>query len=141
MYPYSFEPNHGFPKYYSPQPVLLDYFRRVADKHELRRHIRFGVEVESAVFDEVRGVWTVTATSGERWEASAVISAVGQLNRPRYPEIPGRETFEGPSFHSARWRHDVDLKGKRVAVIGTGASAYQFVPIIAPEVDTLEVFQ
>jgi 4-hydroxyacetophenone monooxygenase len=145
MYSYSFEPNHDFPDYYSTQPVLLDYFRRVADRHDLRPYIRFETTVEGAVFDEDRAVWRVdvqTRDGGrETLEATALITAVGQLNRPRYPDIDGLETFEGPSFHSARWRTDVDLTGKRVAVIGTGASAYQFVPEIAPKVAHLEVFQ
>ena len=145
MYSYSFEPNHDFPQYYSTQPVLLDYFRRVADKYGLRRHIRFETEVEEARFDEARNLWQVTVRkadgSRETLEANALITAAGQLNRPRYPDIEGLESFEGPSFHSARWRHDVDLAGKRVAVIGTGASAFQFVPEIAPKVAHLEVFQ
>ncbi len=145
MYSYSFEPNHDFPQYYSPQPVLLDYFRRVAAKHDLRPHIRFDTSLEQAVFDEGRSVWRIGVQTKdgrrETLEANALITAVGQLNRPRFPEIEGIETFEGPSFHSARWRHDVELAGKRVAVIGTGASAYQFVPEIAPKVAQLEVFQ
>ncbi|MBA3811991.1 MAG: NAD(P)-binding domain-containing protein [Caulobacteraceae bacterium] len=145
MYSYSFEPNHDFPQYYSTQGVLLDYFRRVADKHGLRRRIRFDTSVEEAAFDEARALWRVEvkARDGGRevLEADVLITAVGQLNRPRYPDIDGVETFDGPSFHSARWRHDVELAGKRVAVIGTGASAFQFVPTIAPKVARLEVFQ
>jgi 4-hydroxyacetophenone monooxygenase len=145
MYSYSFEPNHDFPQYYSTQPVLLDYFRRVAEKYALRRHIRFETSVEEAVFDEAAAVWRITVKTRdgavETLEADALITAVGQLNRPRYPDIDGMETFEGPSFHSARWRHDVDLTGKRVAVIGTGASAYQFGPAIAPKVAHLDIFQ
>ena len=145
MYSYSFEPNHDFPQFYSTQKVLLSYFQRVADKHDLRGRIRFETSVEEAVFDEARGRWRIEVKTrdGERQvlEADALITAVGQLNRPRYPDIDGLETFEGPSFHSARWRHDIDLAGKRVAVIGTGASAYQFVPEIAPRVARLEVFQ
>jgi 4-hydroxyacetophenone monooxygenase len=145
MYSYSFEPNHDFPQYYSTQPVLLDYFHRVADKYGLRRHIRFNTEVEEARFDEARNLWRVRVLKAdgtrETLEADALITAAGQLNRPRFPDIEGLETFAGPSFHSARWRHDVDLAGKRVAVIGTGASAFQFVPEIAPKVAQLEVFQ
>lgn len=145
MYSYSFEPNHDFPQFYSTQPVLLDYFRRVADKHDLRPHIRFETEVVEAVFDEDRAIWRVEVKTSdgrrETLEANAVITAVGQLNRPRFPDIPGVDSFAGPAFHSARWRQDVDLTGKRVAVIGTGASAYQFVPEIAPTVAHLEVFQ
>jgi 4-hydroxyacetophenone monooxygenase len=145
MYSYSFEPNHDFPQYYSTQPVLLDYFRRVADKHQLRDHIRFETTLEEAVFDEARARWRIevkTKDGGkETLEANALITAVGQLNRPRRPDIPGADSFAGPSFHSAQWRHDVDLTGKRVAVIGTGASAFQFVPEIAPKVAHLSVFQ
>jgi 4-hydroxyacetophenone monooxygenase len=145
MYSYSFEPNHDFPQYYSTQPVLLDYFQRVADKHGLRQHIRFRTEVEEARFDEASATWRVTVKTAdgrrETLVANVLITATGQLNRPRYPDIAGLEDFAGPSFHSARWRHDVDLAGKRVAVIGTGASAFQFVPEIAPKVASLEVFQ
>jgi len=144
MYSYSFEPNHGWPQYYSPQSVLLGYFRKVAEKYDLRRHIRFDTQVEEAVFDEAHALWRVTVKTShglETLEAEALITAVGQLNRPRFPDIDGIESFAGPSFHSARWRHDVDLEGKRVAVIGTGASAFQFVPEIAPKVARLEVFQ
>jgi 4-hydroxyacetophenone monooxygenase len=144
MYSYSFEPNHAWPQFFSPQPELLKYFKGIADKYGLRKNIRFETLVESCVWDEAKDVWRVTLTGkdgkSEVVEANAVVSAVGQLNRPRYPDIEGRETFEGPSFHSAEWRHDVDLKGKKVAVIGTGASAFQFVPEIAPEVGKLTVF-
>jgi 4-hydroxyacetophenone monooxygenase len=145
MYSYSFEPNHFWPQHFSTQPVLLDYFRRMADKHGLKKHIRFETLVESLVWDEGREVWRATLKGKdgrtEVVEATAVVTAVGQLNRPRLPDIEGVGTFEGPAFHSAEWRHDVDLKGKRVAVIGTGASAYQFVPEIAPQVAKLTVFQ
>ncbi|THD80698.1 MAG: NAD(P)/FAD-dependent oxidoreductase [Phenylobacterium sp.] len=144
MYSYSFEPNHAWPQHFSPQPELLKYFRGVVERHGLRRHIRFETLVEACAWDDAKGVWRVTLKDrdgrSEVVEANAVISAVGQLNRPRYPDVEGRETFEGPSFHSAEWRHDVDLKGKRVAVIGTGASAFQFVPEIAPEVGQMTVF-
>ncbi len=145
MYSYSFEPNHDFPQFYSTQPVLLDYFRRIAAKHDLRPRIRFETEVTLAEFDEDRALWRIEARRPDgahaTFEAQAIITAVGQLNRPRLPDIEGRDSFAGPSFHSARWRHDVTLAGKRVAVIGTGASAYQFVPEIAPKVAHLEVFQ
>ncbi len=145
MYSYSFEPNHDFPQFYSTQDVLLAYFRKIADKHDLRTHIRFATTVEEAVFDEASATWRIEVKTGqgasEFLTANALITAVGQLNRPRYPDIAGLETFDGPSFHSARWRRDVELAGKRVAVIGTGASAYQFVPEIAGKVAHLEVFQ
>ena len=145
LYSYSFEPNHEWPFHYSTQDVLWDYFRKVADKHGLREHIRFETKVEEAVFDEASETWTVRIKGKDGAEetltATAVISAVGQLNQPRLPDIPGRDSFKGPAFHSARWRHDVDLAGKRVAVIGTGASAFQFVPAIAPTVGHMDVFQ
>jgi 4-hydroxyacetophenone monooxygenase len=145
MYSYSFEPNDDFPQYYSTQPVLLSYFQRVAERHALREHIRFETTVEEAVWDEARSLWHVAVTgkdgARETLEANALVTAVGQLNRPRYPDIEGVETFDGPSFHSARWRHDVELAGKRVAVIGTGASAFQFVPEIAPDVAHLDIYQ
>jgi len=144
MYSYSFEPNHAWPQHFSPQPELLKYFRGVAEKYDLKKHIRFETKVESLAWDEDRAVWRVALKGNgraETVEANAVITAVGQLNKPRMPQIEGVGTFEGPAFHSAEWRHDVDLAGKRVAVIGTGASAYQFVPEIAPKVATLKVFQ
>jgi len=145
LYSYSFEPNHEWPNHFSPQPVLLAYFKKVADKHGLRAHIRFETQVEAAAWDDAAAMWRVSIKDkqgrSETLNAKAVISAVGQLNQPRYPDVPGVEDFKGPSFHSARWRHDVDLKGKRVAVIGTGASAFQFVPEVAKVASHLTVFQ
>lgn len=144
IYSYSFEPNHNWPQHFSTQPVLLDYFRGVANRYDLRKKIRFETSVEEMVWDEARAVWKVTlktAAGTEQVVANAVITAVGQLNRPRLPEVKGRERFKGPAFHSAQWRHDIDLTGKRVAVIGTGASAFQFVPEIVGKVASLTVFQ
>ena len=145
FYSYSFAQKIDWPNSFSPQEVLLDYFRECADEAGIREHIRFNTEVVSARFDEERCIWSVRLRSAdgseETIDAEALVSAVGQLNQPKMPDIPGVESFEGPSFHSARWDHSVDLKGKRVAVIGTGASAAQFVPLIAKEVDRLHVFQ
>jgi 4-hydroxyacetophenone monooxygenase len=145
MYSYSFEPNHAWPQHFSPQPELLKYFRNIAAKYDLKKRIRFETTVESAVWDEAGKHWRVTVRDKhgktEVLEATAVVSAVGQLNKPRLPKIDGVGSFEGPAFHSAEWRHDVSLAGKRVGVIGTGASAYQFVPEIAPKVESLTVFQ
>ena len=145
LYSYSFEPNHEWPNHFSPQPVLLSYFKGVADKHGLRQHIRFETQVEEAAWDDPSATWRVRIRGNdgktETLTAKAVISAVGQLNQPRYPDVPGVGDFKGPSFHSARWRHDVDLAGKRVAVIGTGASAFQFVPEVAKVASHLTVFQ
>ncbi len=145
FYSYSFAQKTDWPKHYSTQDVLLDYFRDVAGEYGIREHVRFNTEVLEAAFDEASGSWRLQVRGangvGETVEVQAVISAVGQLNRPKMPEIKGMETFAGPSFHSARWDHRVDLKGKRVVVIGTGASAAQFIPAIAPEVADLTVFQ
>jgi 4-hydroxyacetophenone monooxygenase len=145
LYSYSFEPNHDWPYHFSTQPLLWKYFQGVADKYGLRPHIRFNTEVIDSGWDEARGVWKTrlrTADGREEFvESNAVITAVGQLSRPRLPDIKGIETFKGASFHSATWDHSIDLKGKRVAVIGTGASAFQFVPEIAPDVAQLTVFQ
>lgn len=144
-YSYSFAQRHDWPYHYSTQPVLHDYFRDCAEVFGLRDRIRFRTEAVSATWSEEDARWTVVVrTPGgteEAIEANAVISAVGQLNRPHLPDIPGIDTFAGPAFHSARWRHDVDLRGKRVAVIGTGASAMQFIPEIAPDTGELLVFQ
>lgn len=143
LYSYSFEPNHDWPEFYSQGDVLLDYFRRFADRHRLRERIRFETRVEEARWDGEAGLWRVTAVGAHAGshEAEMLVSAVGQLNEPRLPEIPGLESFAGPAFHSARWDHGVELAGRRVAVIGTGASAFQFVPIIAGEVAHLDVYQ
>ena len=145
-YSYSFAQRHDWPLHYSTQPVLLDYARQCADAFEVRDRIRFDTEVTAAVWSDDDLNWSVTVRGADGTEdvlvADAVVSAVGQLNRPKYPTtIPGFGTFEGPAFHSARWDHDLDLTGRRVAVIGTGASAMQFVPEIAPVVGELLVFQ
>lgn len=140
LYSYSFEPNHDWPEFYSQGGVLLQYFQRFATQHGLRALTRFNNRVEKAEWDNSRGKWRVQTSAGPL-EADMLVSAVGQLNEPRYPDIPGTDSFAGPAFHSARWRHDVDLTGKRVAVIGTGASAFQFVPEIAPQVAHMDVYQ
>jgi len=144
IYSYSFEPQ-DWPQYYSDRRTLFDYFDRCATKYGVREHIRFNTEVQSAVFDEATGSWTVTTREAggatATIEARAVISAVGQLNRPRLPDIAGRESFAGVAFHSGEWEHEHDLAGKRVGVIGTGASAFQFVPEIAKEAGEVVIFQ
>jgi 4-hydroxyacetophenone monooxygenase len=145
LYSYSFEPFYDWPQHYSTQDVLHAYFRRVAEKYGIRQQVRFNTEVVESVYDERRALWSVHLRSKdggqETVEANAVISAVGQLNRPKYPDVKGIDSFKGVSFHSSTWNHAVDLKGKRVAVIGTGASAFQFVPAIAGDVGELTVFQ
>lgn len=144
-YSYSFAQRHDWPLHFSTQDVLLDYFRSCADAFALRDDITFRTEVLAAAWDERECRWSVDLRHGDGREetivADAVISAVGQLNRPSFPNIPGRDSFAAITFHSARWDHDVDLRAKRVAVIGTGASAVQFIPEIAPRTGELLVFQ
>jgi 4-hydroxyacetophenone monooxygenase len=144
-YSYSFAQRHDWPFHFSTQDVLLGYFQDCADVFGLRDRIRFRTEVLSATWSDDDGSWTVRtrAEDGREEElvVDAVISAVGQLNQPNLPNIEGRESFAGPAFHSARWDDSVDLAGKRVAVIGTGASAVQLIPEIAPVVGELLVFQ
>ncbi|AEF39174.1 flavin-containing monooxygenase [Hoyosella subflava] len=141
LYSYSFEPKSDWPKRFSLQPDILEYMRGVARKRGLFNHIRFGTEVSEAEFSEDTGQWTVRVSGGTELTADVVIMAAGQLSRPSMPRIPGIEKFEGQSFHSAEWDHSVSLEGKRVAVVGTGASAVQFVPAIAPDVAHLTLFQ
>ncbi|MGW0889840.1 flavin-containing monooxygenase [Saccharopolyspora sp. NPDC002578] len=141
FYSYSFELNPNWPRRYSRQPAILQYLREVADKYDLHRYIRFGTEVTAAEYDEATRKWRISTGQGGVVEVDALVSAVGLLSRPSWPDIPGRETFQGASFHSAQWDHDVDLDGKRVAVIGSGASAVQFIPEIQPEVAHLTLFQ
>lgn len=145
LYSYSFAQTPSWPQFFSTQEALLDYFRSCVDALGLREHIRFGTEVLGADWDEAEQCWNVRIRDRDGREemvvAQALVSATGQLNRPSFPDIPGRDRFAGPSFHSAEWRHDIPLAGKRVAVIGTGASAAQFVPHVAEEAGHLEVFQ
>ena len=144
-YSYAFAQRHDWPFHFSTQDVLLDYFRRCAETFQLREHIRFATEVVAADWSDDASAWSVRVRDREGDEATitvnAVVSAVGQLNRPSFPDIAGRDSYAGVSFHSARWDHDIDLAGKRVAVIGTGASAVQFIPEVAPTVGELLVFQ
>ncbi len=143
-YSYSFRPN-DWPQFYSQQEVLRRYFDEAATDYGLREHIRFGTTVKGARFDEARGLWQVEVEradgSRETLDANALISAVGQLNRPKWPDIPGRERFRGVSFHSTEWEHEHDLTGQRVLVIGTGASAFQFAPEVAKVASKVVVFQ
>ena len=142
LYSYSFEPAQEWPYRYSTQSVLQDYFERIAAKYDLHRHIRFGTRVMGAVWDGSNWQVEIAGPAGvETLVARAVISAVGQLNTPKMPDIPGMASFAGAAFHSGQWRHDAVLAGKRVAVIGTGASAFQIVPEIAADVTELAVFQ
>jgi 4-hydroxyacetophenone monooxygenase len=145
FYSYSFAQRIDWPENFSSQPVLLDYFRRFAEDSGLRPLIRFATEVAAIELDESTMRWTLQLVGpGGREEsltADAVVSGVGQLNRPNMPDIPGMDRFAGPAFHSARWDPDVDLTGKRVAVIGTGASAAQLIPEVAKQAGSLAIFQ
>jgi 4-hydroxyacetophenone monooxygenase len=145
FYSYSFAQRIDWPENFSSQPVLLDYFRRFADGNGLRPLIRFETEVAAVELDESTMRWTLQLVGPDGREesltADAVVSGVGQLNRPSLPDIPGMERFEGPAFHSARWDHSVDLAGKRVVVIGTGASAAQLIPVVAEQAGSLVIFQ
>jgi cation diffusion facilitator CzcD-associated flavoprotein CzcO len=141
LYSFSYEPNPRWPKRFSRQPDIHAYMKRLVAKYGLEPHLRFGTEVTGAHFNEERALWQITTAAGETLEANVFVPAVGQLSRPAWPGIPGQDTFTGHSFHSALWEHGHDLTGKRVAVIGTGASAVQFVPEIQPKAAHLTVFQ
>ncbi|WP_334186536.1 alpha/beta hydrolase fold domain-containing protein [Noviherbaspirillum sp.] len=141
MYSFSFERKHDWSRMYSTQPEILAYLMHCAGKHHLAPHIRLGAEMRDAVFDEATNIWKVTMADGRSLTARFLVSALGALSRPSYPRLPGIERFKGKAFHSAEWDHGYTLAGKRVAVIGTGASAIQFIPQIAPQVAHLAVFQ
>jgi len=145
FYCYSFEPSDQWTEFFAQQPELQAYFEGVMNKHRIEPHIRWETEVLGAEWVDESSTWSVQIRSSDGTEetlvARAVISAVGQLNRPSIPDIAGQETFAGPAFHSARWDHEVDLTAKRVAMIGAGASGFQIAPTIAPDVGSLAVFQ
>ena len=140
LYSFSFAPNPEWSQVYSPQAEIWAYIKTVCDRHGVMPHVRYDHEVTAADWDEGAGRWTVESAGGT-FDAQFVISGMGPLSNPVPPDIAGLDTFEGHMFHSARWDHDHDLTGKRVAVIGTGSSAAQFVPEIQPKVAKLTVFQ
>ncbi len=142
-YSYSFLPK-DWPQHFSPQAILREYFADATRDFELSKHISFDTEVTEARFDESTGQWRVDVNHDGRSEtlvANAVISAVGQLNRPNLPDIEGADSFTGPSFHSARWEHEHDFSGKKIGVIGTGGSAFQFAPLLAEQAENITLFQ
>jgi cation diffusion facilitator CzcD-associated flavoprotein CzcO/acetyl esterase/lipase len=141
LYSFSFESNPEWTRLFPTQPEIWDYLRRTVDKYHLKPSIRFHSEVREAAFDEGAHLWRLRLGDGSAITARTVVAGMGPLNRPAYPLLRCAERFQGPSFHSAVWDHSVDLRGKRVAVIGTGASAIQFVPEIAPNVAALHLFQ
>lgn len=140
LYSFSFAPNPRWPNSFSKQPAIRAYLERVTDDHALRPHLRLGHEVRAAHWDEAAACWRLETPRGPL-SADIVVSAAGPLADPAVPGIPGLDVFEGRVFHSSRWDHDYDLTGKRVAVVGTGASAIQFVPEIQPKVRGLVLFQ
>ena len=140
LYSLSFAPNPEWSHTYSPQPEIREYLRRTADRFGLRSHIRTGVAVQSATWSAPDSRWTLQTSVGT-YTCEVFISAVGPLTEPSWPDVPGLDRFEGTLMHSARWDHDLDLRGKRVASVGTGASAIQYVPRIADQVAQLHVFQ
>ena len=141
LYSFSFERKYPWGWRYAKQDEILEYIGFVAKKHGVDRHIRLNCGVTAAEFDETRGLWILSLTDGSRHEAQFLITGVGQLHRPALPRIPGVERFRGKAFHSAEWDHGFDLAGRTVAVVGTGASAVQFVPEIVPKVARLHLFQ
>jgi 4-hydroxyacetophenone monooxygenase len=145
QYCYSFEPAHHWSEYYCQHPELREYFARIVDKYDLGPHCRFGTTVTKAEWDDAASLWRVHTRAADGTEevldARFVISAVGSLNLPHLPDIPGMDSFAGPSFHSARWPADLDITGTRFALLGAGASGFQIGPAIADQVAHLTVFQ
>src|SRR5438128_2418056 len=140
-YQFSFEKRSDWSRVYAPGNELKAYAEHCVDKYHVRDRIRLHTKVVGAVFDQDANVWRLETAGGERITARFVIGATGVFSQPKPPDVPGIEQYGGTTMHSARWDHSVDLRGKRVAVIGTGASAIQIIPAIAPEVAQLTVFQ
>lgn len=141
LYSFSFEPNPDWSRRYALQEEIHAYIKSVAAKFGITPLVQFGHEVIAASYDDEAANWTVTFTGGEQQTVDILISAVGQLSQPRLPDIKGVGTFQGTSFHSAEWDHNFDPTGKRIAVVGAGASAIQFVPHLADDAGELLVFQ
>jgi len=140
LYSFSFRP-WRWSRRFPPREEILGYMRGLVAEHGLGPHLRLGNGVAAAEFDAGRALWNLTMDDGTTLQATSVVCAVGQLGRPALPDIPGRDEFTGPSWHSGRWNHDVDLAGKRVAVVGTGASAIQFVPEVAKVAGQVDLYQ
>ncbi len=141
LYSYSFEPNPNWTREYSPQKEILEYTRHCVQKYDLEKHILFNWEVKSARYQEDKAIWNLINTKGEQLSSNVVVFGNGPLHLPSIPDINGIKDFKGTVFHSAQWNHDYDLNGKNVCVIGTGASAIQFVPEIQPKVKQLFLMQ
>ncbi|MFE3445307.1 NAD(P)-binding domain-containing protein [Nocardia sp. NPDC059180] len=141
LYSLSFAPNPAWNHRFPPQDEILAYLEQVADRHGLTPHIRFGTEIVEQSFDDEQDEWLLVSGSGRQWRARAVIAGTGPLHVPKIPALAGADAFAGAQFHSARWDHGVDLEGKVVAVVGTGASAVQIVPAIVDTAGRVVVFQ
>ena len=141
LYSYSFAPNPDWKHKWSKQEQIFAYQKKCVEDFQLRPHIRFNQRVKSAAFDATRGRWIVNTESGDVYDCRHFISALGQLHHPNVPKFTGQTEFTGPQFHSAEWQHDVDLNGKRVAVIGNAASAIQFIPFVAEQAAQLTIYQ
>ncbi len=141
LYSYSFEQKPDWTRTFGPWWEILEYLEHCADKYAVRPHIRFDSPVTAAAWDDDARLWRITINDSEEITARILVAGTGPFQRPRYPDVPGLDSFEGPVMHSARWDHDVDLRGKDVAAIGTGASAIQFVPEVAKEAQALHIFQ
>lgn len=140
VYSFSFAPNPRWSRTFAPQQEIWEYLRAVTERYALRPQIRFGAELTNAAWDDAAQRWTVETARGTL-TARVLVGAMGALSQPAIPDLPGLDRFGGEAFHSAAWNHDHDLTGRRVAVIGTGASAIQFVPAIQPQVGQMTVFQ
>lgn len=141
LYSLSFALNPDWSRAYSPQPEIRAYMEKVAEQFGVTSYFRFNTEVEAAEWDAAAGLWRVKIKGGDTLSAPVLVSGLGQLNKPSFANIPGRESFKGDSWHSAQWRHDIDLKGKTIGCIGAGASAIQYIPEIAKEAGKVVVFQ
>lgn len=141
MYSFSYKRNPDWSRTYSTQREIFEYLNACVEKYALTSHLRFGTEVREAIYDDTNRLWTVRTADGNAFTTRLIVSAMGALHRPSFPDLPGLAQFKGTAFHSAQWNHAYDLAGKRVAVIGTGASAIQFIPEIAPKTARLVLFQ
>ena len=142
LYSFSFAQNPEWTRLFSPQPEIFSYLKRVTDERGIREHIRFNSTLSEARWDDTAGVWNLRTAEGGHYTARVLVSGMGGLSRPAYPQgIKGLETFKGKTFHSQDWDHDYDLNGKRVAVFGTGASAIQFVPKIQKQAARIDLYQ
>ena len=141
LYSFSFEPSPDWSRMYPGQQEIHDYLKHCVQRYELAPYIRLNTRFHEAIWNEAECVWHATIGEGMRIQARVLVSGIGALHVPQYPKLKGIDTFSGPTFHSSNWNHNVDLDGKNVAVVGTGASAIQFVPQIAPRAGKLSLFQ